>query len=68
MQYVSPGRTGLTVSRISLGCGGFFGSAPQFFGMGESEREAIAILDAAWDIASRRSAGSPALAQDLAKP
>ncbi len=46
------GRTGIEVSRIALGCGNFggIGSAPAFFGMGESEEEALAIMDAAWDL------------------
>ena len=46
------GRTGIVVSRIALGCGNFggIGSAPAFFGMGESEEEALAIMDAAWDL------------------
>jgi aryl-alcohol dehydrogenase-like predicted oxidoreductase len=39
------------VSRIVLGCGNFggIGSAPAFFGQGESEPEAFAIMDAAWE-------------------
>jgi aryl-alcohol dehydrogenase-like predicted oxidoreductase len=43
------GRTGLTVTRLALGCGNFggVGSAPQFFGMGESEPEAFELMDAA---------------------
>jgi aryl-alcohol dehydrogenase-like predicted oxidoreductase len=38
------------IGRITLGCGNFggIGSAPQFFGQGESEEEAFAIMDAAW--------------------
>jgi aryl-alcohol dehydrogenase-like predicted oxidoreductase len=46
------GRTGIEVSRIALGCGNFggIGSAPAFFGMGESEEEALALMDAAWDL------------------
>ncbi len=42
-------RTGLEVSRIVLGCGNFggVGSAPELFGQGESEDEAVAIMDAA---------------------
>ena len=44
------GGTGIEVSRVILGCGNFggIGSAPEFFGQGESEDEAEAILDAAW--------------------
>jgi len=40
------------VSRIILGCGNFggIGSAPEFFGEGESEEEAFRIMDAAWSL------------------
>ena len=43
------GRTGLELTRIALGCGNFggIGSAPAFFGQGESREEAFALLDAA---------------------
>ena len=43
------GRTGLELSRIGLGCGNFggIGSAPRFFGQGESEEEAFRLMDAA---------------------
>jgi aryl-alcohol dehydrogenase-like predicted oxidoreductase len=43
------GRTGLTLSRLVLGCGNFggIGSAPAFFGAGESEAEAFELMDAA---------------------
>src|SRR5262245_22264460 len=46
------GKAGVRVSRIALGCGGFggVGSAPAFFGAGESEREACDLMDAAWDL------------------
>ena len=46
------GRTGVEVSRIALGCGNFggIGSAPAFFGRGESEEEAFALMDAAWEL------------------
>jgi aryl-alcohol dehydrogenase-like predicted oxidoreductase len=39
------------LSRIVLGCGNFggIGSAPAFFGQGESEDEAFALMDAAWE-------------------
>jgi aryl-alcohol dehydrogenase-like predicted oxidoreductase len=42
---------GIAVSRVILGCGNFggVGSAPDFFGRGNSLEEAFAILDAAWD-------------------
>jgi 1-deoxyxylulose-5-phosphate synthase len=44
------GGSGVELSRIVLGCGNFggIGSAPEFFGQGESEPEAFAIMDAAW--------------------
>ena len=37
--------------RVSLGCGNFggIGSAPAFFGQGNSEEEAFEIMDAAWE-------------------
>ena len=40
----------LSVSRLILGCGNFggIGSAPRFFGQGESEDEAYRLMDAAW--------------------
>jgi 1-deoxyxylulose-5-phosphate synthase len=40
------------LSRIVLGCGNFggIGSAPAFFGQGESEDEAFALMDAAWEL------------------
>jgi aryl-alcohol dehydrogenase-like predicted oxidoreductase len=39
------------LSRIVLGCGNFggIGSAPAFFGQGETEEEAFALMDAAWE-------------------
>src|SRR4051794_5942608 len=42
---------GVEVSRVILGCGNFggIGSAPDFVGRGETEKEAHAILDAAWE-------------------
>src|SRR5919201_5598396 len=42
---------GVELSRIILGCGNFggIGSAPEFFGQGESDDEAFAIMDAAWE-------------------
>ncbi len=46
------GETGVEVSRIILGCGNFggIGSAPEFFGQGESEEEAFQIMDAAREL------------------
>jgi aryl-alcohol dehydrogenase-like predicted oxidoreductase len=50
MEQRALGRSGVEVSRIILGCGNFggIGSAPAFFGQGESREEAFAIMDAAW--------------------
>src|SRR5689334_10473052 len=46
------GRSGIAVSRVILGCGNFggVGSTPKFFGQGESEEEAFALMDAAWEL------------------
>jgi aryl-alcohol dehydrogenase-like predicted oxidoreductase len=51
MERAYLGNTGVCISRIVLGCGNFggIGSAPQFFGEGESRDEAFALMDAAWD-------------------
>jgi 1-deoxyxylulose-5-phosphate synthase len=40
---------------LILGCGNFggIGSAPAFFGQGESEDEAFALMDAAWELGFR---------------
>ena len=52
MIYKRLGNTGLKVSAFGLGCGNFggIGSAPAFFGKGESEPEAFAIMDTAWEM------------------
>jgi aryl-alcohol dehydrogenase-like predicted oxidoreductase len=49
------GATGVEVTRVILGCGNFggVGSAPAFFGQGESEEEAFALMDAAWELGVR---------------
>src|SRR5438132_9088831 len=46
------GGTEVEVSRIILGCGNFggIGSAPEFFGQGETEEEAFRVMDAAWEL------------------
>ena len=51
MEHRALGRSGVDVSRIILGCGNFggIGSSPAFFGAGETETEAHALLDAAWE-------------------
>ena len=50
MERRALGRSGVEVSRLILGCGNFggIGSSPAWFGAGESEGEAHALLDAAW--------------------
>jgi aryl-alcohol dehydrogenase-like predicted oxidoreductase len=52
MAYRPLGSTGVRASRIILGCGNFggIGSSPAFFGQGESDDEAAAIMDAALDM------------------
>ena len=52
MQRRALGQTGIEISRLVLGCGNFggIGSAPAFFGHGESREEAFAIMDAAWEL------------------
>jgi aryl-alcohol dehydrogenase-like predicted oxidoreductase len=52
MDHRALGATGVEVSRVALGCGNFggIGSAPAFFGQGESEEEAFALMDAAWEL------------------
>lgn len=49
MEYRQLGRTGLRVSAFGMGCGNFggIGSSPEFFGQGENETEAFALLDRA---------------------
>src|SRR3954466_801439 len=51
MQYRRLGTTGLRVSRLGLGCGNFggIGAAPEFFGAGETEPQAFALMDRAYD-------------------
>ena len=45
------GRSGLTISRVALGCGNFggVGSAPAFFGQGLMQDQAFELMDAAWE-------------------
>ena len=55
MSLLVPGGPGIGLTfnvehRVILGCGNFggIGSAPAFFGRGESEDDAVAIMDSAW--------------------
>jgi aryl-alcohol dehydrogenase-like predicted oxidoreductase len=51
MERAYLGPTGIRVSRVILGCGNFggIGSAPAFFGQGETREQAFALMDAAWE-------------------
>jgi len=51
MEYRLFGRTGMRVSVLGLGCGGFggIGSAPELFGKGEDKKTAFALMDRAWE-------------------
>src|SRR6202022_2634081 len=51
MEYRTFGRTGMRVSVLGLGCGGFggVGSAPELFGKGEDKKTAFALMDRAWE-------------------
>ena len=51
MEYRALGRTGMRVSVLGLGCGGFggIGSASELFGKGEDKQTAFALMDHAWD-------------------
>lgn len=55
MQATELGGTGVTVSRVILGCGNFggIGSAPAFFERGTPRDEAVALMDAAWELGIR---------------
>lgn len=52
MHYNQLGGTELELSEFGMGCGNFggIGSAPDFFGQGESEEEAFRLLDQAVDM------------------
>src|SRR5579864_1486989 len=51
VEYRSYGRTGIRVSALALGCGGFggVGSTPELFGQGEDQETAFALMDRAWE-------------------
>ena len=46
------GQTDLTISRLGLGCGNFggIGSAPAFFGQGETQEQAVELLELALEL------------------
>lgn len=47
----SVGRSGLAIPPVALGCGNFggVGSAPEFFGQGLTDDQALELMDAAWE-------------------
>jgi aryl-alcohol dehydrogenase-like predicted oxidoreductase len=51
MERAYLGGSGMRVSRVILGCGNFggIGSSPEFFGQGETQEQAFAIMDTAWE-------------------
>lgn len=51
MEERALGRTGVSITRIILGCGNFggVGSSPAFFGRGTTKDDAFRLMDAAWD-------------------
>ena len=52
MEHRELGRSGVSASRIVLGCGNFggVGSSPAFFGQGIPRDEAVRIMDSAWEL------------------
>jgi aryl-alcohol dehydrogenase-like predicted oxidoreductase len=52
MEQRELGRSGISVTRVILGCGNFggVGSSPAFFGQGIPHDEAFRIMDAAWEL------------------
>jgi aryl-alcohol dehydrogenase-like predicted oxidoreductase len=52
MEQRELGRSGISVSRVVLGCGNFggVGSSPTFFDQGIPRDEAFRIMDAAWEL------------------
>src|SRR5437870_6084684 len=55
MEVRELGRSGVTVTRVVLGCGNFggVGSSPAFFGQGIPKDVAFRIMDTAWDLGIR---------------
>jgi aryl-alcohol dehydrogenase-like predicted oxidoreductase len=49
------GSSRLALARVALGCGNFggVGSAPEFFGQGIAPDDALAVMDAAWELGIR---------------
>ena len=51
MEERALGRSGVSITRVILGCGNFggIGSSPAFFGQGTSKGDAFRLMDTAWD-------------------
>jgi len=51
MEEQALGRSGVSITRVILGCGNFggIGSSPAFFGQGTSKDDAFRLMDTAWD-------------------
>jgi aryl-alcohol dehydrogenase-like predicted oxidoreductase len=51
----SAGNAGLAIPPVALGCGNFggVGSAPEFFGQGLTDNQALELMDAAWELGIR---------------
>jgi aryl-alcohol dehydrogenase-like predicted oxidoreductase len=49
---LSAGRSALAIPPVALGCGNFggVGSAPEFFGQGLTQDQALELMDAAWEL------------------
>jgi aryl-alcohol dehydrogenase-like predicted oxidoreductase len=49
------GPAGLALAPVALGCGNFggIGSAPEFFGQGLTDDQALELMDAAWELGLR---------------
>jgi aryl-alcohol dehydrogenase-like predicted oxidoreductase len=52
IERLALGTSGRELPRVALGCGNFggVGSSPAFFGQGLGEDEAMALMDAAWEL------------------
>ncbi len=52
IERLALGHSGLSLPRVALGCGNFggIGSHPRFFGRGQSQDEALALMDRAWEL------------------
>lgn len=52
IETVPLGRSGQTLPRVALGCGNFggVGSAPELFGQGLDQDQALVLMDAAWEL------------------